>query len=138
MRLKNKFMKNKVIVIHLLIGFLLFVSCKSSLYDLCPNLFSNHNSNLDSKKVPPCHAKAISENKQTGATDCECPLAYQDFIPSAEKKSEFNRTLNLTYVYVSETFDTMFQNGEPYFLVRKDKHRKNEHLYFLQSVRLLI
>jgi hypothetical protein len=135
-------MKKRVLPSLLLLGFLLFVSCKSSLYDLCPNLFSkSYTVKINSEKIPSCHQTKQSHESSEN-TDCECPLAYQDYTLASERIS---KVLSIHSFYKIDFFYETYNSVPRLKLLRVSSFAKFPHSYsfdsddqYLSTIRLLI
>ena len=116
----------KVTTLILAIGLGLFISCKSSLLDLCPSFV---------KEVPSCHQHSSSQKK---SSDCECPLLYTElkledhnFIsvsPSPSLEGAFGEYLP-KFIFPSFTYISLHS---VYSL------RNTPTFYFLETIRLTI
>jgi hypothetical protein len=134
----NKDMKHKGFTLILLFGFLLLVSCKSSLFDLCPNTLSKTQfQKSTSAQIPPCHQTKESKS-QSNSTGCECSLAYQDYTYT----QEFYKYVQLGSSLLSAGRDSIspaFGIPTP-FLSRQVTYKfsPSANTFFLTTVRLII
>ena len=116
----------KLTTLILAIGLGLFISCKSSLLDLCPSFV---------KEVPSCHQHSSS---QKTSTDCECPLLY------TELKLEDHNFISIS---PSPSLESYFGEYLPKFIFSSFKYkslhsayglRNTPTFYFLETIRLTI
>ncbi len=117
----------KLTTLLLTIGLGLFISCKSSLLDLCPSFV---------KEVPSCHQH--SSPKKSTTSDCECPLLY------TELKLEDHKFISISpspfpdgafAVYLPK-FIFSSLNSTPLHSVYS--LRNTPTFYFLETIRLTI
>ena len=117
----------KAITLILAIGLGLFISCKSSVLDLCPSFV---------KEVPSCHQH--SSPQKTTSSDCECPLLY------TELKLEDHTFISIS---PSPFLDGAFAVYLPKFIFSSLKStslhsvfslRNTPTFYFLETIRLTI
>ncbi len=142
-------MRLKIISTILLGSFLLFLGCKSSLVDLCPNLFSNSTvKSAVSSSVPSCHKaeetnhSSGNQNKKKTDFDCDCPLVFLDYTSVGDYPSLLNNK-NISFTYLS--FDSIIARAHMAPLAwnhslasgnRRSFPSATEH--FTGSIRLLI
>lgn len=126
----------------LLLGFLLFVSCKSSLYDLCPNLFSK--AEVSTSSVPSCHesSQATKSHKSPLERDCQCPLSFQDYTLDSKGLEKISSILQVSGIIVG--FPPVFHashNKSSLFAVAYGRDQSTKHdpsIQFLASIKLII
>ncbi len=117
----------KLTTLLLTIGLGLFISCKSSVLDLCPSFV---------KEVPSCHQH--SSPQKTTSSDCECPLLY------TELKLEDHTIISLspspslegTFAVYLPKFIFSSLNSTPIHSVYS--LRNTPTYYFLETIRLTI
>lgn len=125
-----------------LLGFLLFVSCKSSLYDLCPNLFSKLE--VTSVSLPSCHesSQETKSHKSPVGRDCQCPLSFQDYTIDSKGMEKISTILQFSGIIVG--FPPVFRsshNKDTLFAYDYARHRSNKQdpsIQFLATVKLII
>jgi hypothetical protein len=134
-------MKKRIFVSLLLFGFLLFVSCKSSLYDLCPNLFSESTAEKTETHLPACHeTSSLPDSSPSQERQCQCPLAFLDYTLGSESVGKF--------VTNFQSFPTVATHGSFFSVVSPDSRLSvqtfrnrdpiDAKFHFLKTVRLLI
>ncbi len=133
-------MKRRFFITTLLFGFLLFIACKSSLLELCPNLSVVKVENV---QYPSCHTTDSATNTRSAEDrDCDCPLAYQDFTLDTNDTGKFS--------FYREAINVLIHSYSPYNLgfrtafvnisieIRHFRFDLDGNKPFLKTIKLLI
>ncbi|WP_108978255.1 hypothetical protein [Leptospira ryugenii] len=128
-------MGRKILNATLLVGFLLFWACRSSLLEACPQIQTSLGK--AERSLPPCHqsqSKQDSEHK-----DCSCPLAYQEVWEKAYsplESTKHNEHNVLQFIDNSDLSRFVLLRNAP--SSRKIRSFPSSNSQFLQTIRLLI